>query len=117
MSKDKQLTSDETRALSLYENIWEQAQKMLELAQKELWDELVQQENIRRHFFEQLKQSDPAESKNPDFLQRKAEFVKSILLTDQQVMQLSQAWMKEMQETLMAATQDKRLKSAYGDHS
>ncbi len=117
MSKDKTLSTAETRALSLYKDIQVQAQKMLEFAQNDLWDELVQQESIRSHLFEQLKQHDPVESNNISFQQDKSALIQSILEIDQQVMQLSQQWMKEMQGTLNAASLDKRLKSAYGDSS
>lgn len=117
MSKDKNLSSEETRALSLYKDIQVQAQKMLEFAQNDLWDELVQQESIRSHLFEQLKQFDPIESHNSTFQKSKSTLIQSILQIDQQVMHLSQQWMKEMQGTLNAASLDKRLKSAYGDSS
>lgn len=117
MPKDKMLSPSETRVLSLYKDIQVQAKKMLEFAQNDLWDELVQQESIRSHLFEQLKQHDLAESSNPTFLQDKSMLIQSILEIDQQVMQLSQQWMKEMQGTLNAASLDKRLKSAYGDSS
>lgn len=117
MPKDKMLSPSETRVLSLYKDIQAQAKKMLEFAQNDLWDELVQQESIRSHLFDQLKQHDLTESSNPTFLQDKSMLIQSILAIDQQVMQLSQQWMKEMQGTLNAASLDKRLKSAYGDSS
>lgn len=117
MSRDNHFSSEETKALALYKDIHVQAQKMLELAQNDLWDELIQQESIRSHLFEQLKQHDPDTSSNTAFQQGKSALIQSILQIDQQVMNLSQQWMKEMQDTLNAATVDKRLKSAYGDPS
>lgn len=104
----------ESSILALYEAILLESQKMLECARNELWDELLQLEETRKTQFEELQQKDKGQFNSPNFQLKKTKLIQFILEADNETMTLSRVWMGEIQDTLNAATQDKRLKSVYG---
>lgn len=104
----------ESSILALYESILLESQKMLECARNELWDELLQQEETRKTLFEELQLKDQGQFNSLNFQLKKATLIQSILEADNETMTLSRVWMGEIQDTLNAAAQDKRLKSVYG---
>ncbi len=88
-----------------------ESQLMLTAAREGRWDDLLALEAARRDLVQETSQGDTL----PDVAQvaRKKELICTILATDAQIKELTQAWMGELQSVLTSVQVERKLIRAY----
>lgn len=77
------------------------------------WDELVALAQKYTACVDELKAVDGNDTRDPDFLERKAELLRDILAMDKEIKVLVRDWMVELGEVLSSINADRKLKKTY----
>jgi len=104
---------DPATVLSTYASAWTLTQRMLEAAQGEDWDVLIELGRERDVLFDQLVQAQPAPPADPQQASELALLIRRLLETEQQIQGLSRAWMDEINGVLSSVQAEKKLLKAY----
>lgn len=104
---------DPAQLLSRYADAWEMTRQMLEAARSEDWDTLLMLSDGRDQIFSPLMQAPPAAPANLQLANEIATLIQRILAADQQIQDLSRAWMKEISGLLASVHVEKKLLKAY----
>lgn len=100
--------------LERYAEMLRLAQQMLELARQSEWDHLLELEKKSAAIAETLMKHEESGSVWSQAEQEKqAELIRSILEADEEIKNLTQAWMGELQEILGSIGAEKKLSKAY----
>lgn len=97
----------------LYENLWLLTLQMLNSAQNEDWDALVEAELKRNALVERMGVQNESSIMNTDEEQKTGEIIRKILAADSEIKMLTEAWMGELQEILGSIGTEKKLSKAY----
>ena len=99
--------------LERYAEMLRLAQQMLESARQSEWDRLVGLEHERAAIADDLMKHEENSVWSQTERERKADLIRSILKTDDEIKNLTQAWMGELQELLGSIGAEKKLHKAY----
>ena len=99
--------------LSRYETIFSDSKAMLALAQAGEWDKLVEVEQARNVLLAALKNDKAAALADTDLEAKRLEFIRLILIADEETQKLSQTWMIELTGILGSLNTEKKLNQVY----
>lgn len=104
---------DAKELLDNYAQLLRLSQQMLQLAKQAEWDRLVELEHDRAAIADGLMKNESVAAWHDAAISRKAELIRSILETDNQIQSLTQNWMGELHEILGSIGTEKKLNKAY----
>ncbi len=102
-----------TQVIAVYEDIRIVTEQMLHAAHDSDWDRLVALEKKCKGLVEGLIAAEPREPLSGKLQQRKVEIIKQVLADDAKIRNLTEPWMKQLQNILNTASHEKKLQQAY----
>ena len=100
--------------IAAYEAILETSGHMVEAAQKEDWDGLVELENKCRALVENVV-ADPLDCALDGTMQRrKGEIIRKVLADDAQIRSITEPWLDQLSRLLSTASRERNVQRAYG---
>ena len=103
----------EAQILDVYKSAWETTQRLLDAARAEAWDELVSMSHGRDSQLALVMDLPATAVSNPMLANELRQLIRNILAADQQIQQLTQAWMNEIQGVLSSVKVEQKLLKAY----
>lgn len=102
---------DQAQILATYSAAWSTTQQMLEAAQTEQWDHMIELEQGRDALMAPLMQAPvPIEPQNSAEI---SVLIRNILVVDQKIQGLTRVWMDEISGVLNSVQVEKKLLKAY----
>ena len=102
----------EADLISRLERILFESQAMLAAASDGRWDDLIEQEAARRDSIVEATHT-LAPLSDQGLIERKQALIRQILVADEQIKTLTQAWMGELQGVLTSVQAERKLARAY----
>jgi len=97
-----------------YEKALALTRGMLEAAQKNEWDRLMELERERATLVDRLRDLDRDPSQDTRERERKRDLLREIMQSDEQIEILTRDWMRELREVLGSISAEQRLSRTYG---
>jgi flagellar protein FliT len=103
-----------TELIQTYESILAVTGEMLEAAQGEDWDRLVEREKRCRELVDGLMAVRGEMVLDTDTRRRKAEIIRKVLADDAAIRDLTQPWLARLQHLMTSTGRERQLHAAYG---
>lgn len=100
--------------LEQYERIKAVTGQMVAAARRADWDHLIDLEESCRSLTDALVEAERGVQLPPPVLERKVELIRNVLADDAEIRNLTEPWMKRLQELLQGVDLSRQVKSAYG---
>ncbi len=100
-------------AADSYQRALELTEQMLDAAQKNDWDRLVQVEHQRGRLLDHLRDDNMASPLGHEAALRRREIIEAIMSRDEQIRTLTHDWMHELRDILSSATAQRLLNRTY----
>lgn len=97
----------------MYGNLWLLTQQMLDAARNGAWDVLVEIQERRCTLLERIAAHDGLSSVATTEQHQIGEIIRRILVSDEEIKTLTEAWMGELQEILSSIGTERNLHKAY----
>jgi len=104
----------ELHIMQHYEKALALTRGMLEAAQKNEWDRLMELERERATLVDRLRDLDRDPSQDTRERERKRDLLREIMQSDEQIEILTRDWMRELREVLGSISAEQRLSRTYG---
>ena len=98
---------------AMYEKLWLLTRQMLDAAQRDDWDTLIEVELMRDTLVEHIASYDGLSDMTEIERQKTSELIQRILVADEEIQALTVIWMDELQEMLGSIGTEKKLHKAY----
>ena len=110
---ERRLTG-ELHIMQHYEKALALTRGMLEAAQKNEWDRLMELERERATLVDRLRDLDRDPSPDTREREHKRDLLREIMQSDEQIEILTRDWMRELREVLGSISAEQRLSRTYG---
>lgn len=100
--------------LEHYERIKNVTGQMVAAARRADWDHLIDLEESCRSLTDALVEAERGVQLPPPVLERKVELIRTVLADDAEIRNLTEPWMKRLQELLEGVDLSRQVQSAYG---
>ncbi len=100
--------------LDHYQRIKDVTGQMVAAARRADWDHLIDLEESCRSLTDALMEAERGIQLPPPMLERKVELIRNVLADDAEIRNLTEPWMKRLQELLQGVDLSRQVSSAYG---
>ncbi|MBI3150274.1 MAG: flagellar protein FliT [Betaproteobacteria bacterium] len=100
--------------LDQYERIKDVTGQMVAAAKRADWDHLIDLEESCRSLTHALMEAERGVQLPPPVLERKVALIRTVLADDAEIRNLTEPWMRRLQELLQGVDLSHQVKSAYG---
>lgn len=104
---------DNIQIISIYEEILATTNKMLDAAQKNEWDTLINLEKQCRELTHKLIANEAECTLSHELQQKKIKIIHQVLHDDAQIRSITEPWMTKLQEMINTNTYKRNLQQAY----
>lgn len=104
---------DSIQIISIYEEILATTNKMLDAAQKNEWDTLINLEKQCSKLTHKLIENETELTLSQELQQRKIKIIHQVLNDDAQIRLITEPWMAKLQEIINTSTCKRNLQQAY----
>lgn len=100
--------------LDQYERIKDVTGQMVAAAKRADWDHLIDLEESCRSLTDALMEAERGVQLPPPILERKVQLIRNVLADDAEIRNLTEPWMRRLQELLSGVDLGRQVKAAYG---
>ncbi len=104
---------DSIQIISIYEEILATTNKMLDAAQKNEWDTLIDLEKQCRALTHKLVENETEFTLSQELQQKKIKIIHQVLHDDAQIRSITEPWMAKLQEIINTDNCKRNLQQAY----
>ncbi len=104
---------DNIQIISIYEEILATTNKMLDAAQKNDWDTLINLEKQCRELTNKLIENETESTLSQELQEKKIKIIHQVLNDDAQIRLITEPWMAKLQEMINTNTYKRNLQQAY----
>jgi flagellar protein FliT len=99
--------------ISIYENVAEITDRMVNAARMEDWDLLTELEVVCSTRVQDIKTNESTEALPAEIRSRKIQIIKKILADDKEIRNLTEPWMAQLSNLMKNSSQSRKLSQTY----